>query len=526
MHKQTHIARLAVAAVLAAIAVTNAPAAEPKPLWLAVTRPMFVDAIKPLAEWRRKGGMDTIVSTDSPKEALARLKAAGRRPAFILLVGDVEKGKTGQKWHVPTIWQDQYHWRLRGRITYAADPLWGDFDGDRVPDVPVGRIPARTAAEVKTVVDKTLAFETKTLGPDDLRLPIWGGTPAYHPVIDSIATGLLVGVVSRLAPPWANPWLMSGDINHALCGWPTDQAAMFNEQLKRDRALAVMMGHGSETSFFSMRHGGRGIYYRTGDTAALSDGPPRSPMVILTCSSGTFTSSRPCLTETLLQLQGGPTAVIGAAAESHPLPNYFTGAGLLKAVGGKSRRIGPLWLEAQKHMLVDRSLLIERTLLSAEGNIQRAGLDHKKLRADQILLYALLGDPAGRVFLPDRLRGRIDWKNGSCHWQIHKPAGATRLYVSFRPSTPPAQPKGGPAANRADALKRHTQANAAFAFTPVTQVGPDAPWKGVIAKEGTLRFIAVGPGQIHTAAIGLKRPKTPQKNHATIDADRGTVVLK
>ena len=512
MHRQTHIARLAVAAVLVATAAANAPAAEPKPLWLVVTRPMFVDAIEPLAAWRRKDGLDAIVSTDSPRQALAKLKAAGKRPAFILLVGDVEKGTTGQKWHVPTIWQDQYHWRLGGRITYAADPLWGDLDSDRVPDVPVGRIPARTAAEVKTVVDKTLAFETKALGPDDLRLPVWAGTPAYHPVIDSVATGLLVSVVSRLAQPWANPWLMSGDINHPLCGWPTDQAALFNEQLKRDRALIVMMGHGSETSFFSMRYRGRGVYYRTRDAAALSAGPPRSPMIILTCSSGKFTSSRRCLTETLLALGGGPTAVIGATAESHPLPNYFTGAGLLKAVGGKSRRIGPLWLEAQKHMLVDRGLLIEKTLLSAEGNIQREGLDQRKLRADQVLLYALLGDPAGRVFLPDRVRGRIDWKNGACHWQVHKPAGATRLYVSFRPAAPPAQPKSGPAANRAEGLKRHAQANAAFAYTPMAQIGPDAPWKGVIAKEGTLRFIAVGPRQIHTAAIGLKRPETPVKN--------------
>ncbi len=506
MIRRLHIAHAVAAALLVATACPQASTAEPKPVWLVATRPMFAEAVAPLAAHRRTDGFETVVSTEAPAKALATLKTAGKRPAMILLVGDVERGASGQAWHVSTRWRDQYHWRIRGKVTYAADPLWGDLDGDSVPDVPVGRIPARTVAEVKALVDKTLAFEGKTLGPDDLRLPVWAGSPGYHPTIDSLATGLLATTVSNLAPPWAHTWLLSGDANHPLCGWPADQPTMFNTQLARDRALAVMMGHGSTTSFFSMRYRGRGIYYRVRDTAALSSGAGRSPMIILTCSSGDFTSSRPCLTESLLAVPGGPVVAVGATAESHPLPNYFTGAGLLKAISGKTRRIGPLWLEAQKHMLADRNLLVEKMLLSAEGNIQRAGLDHRKLRADQINLYALLGDPAARVFLPDRLRGRIDWKGATCHWQVRKPAGATKLYVSFRPTARTGATKTGPSANRAEALKRHAAANAAYAFTPVTQLGPEAPWQGTIAKEGTLRLIATGPGQIHAAAIGIRRP--------------------
>jgi len=495
------MARIAVAALLA----VQAAAAEPKGVWLVVTRPMFADAVKPLATKRRQEGFEAVVSTAPPARALAALKAAGKRPAFLLLVGDAEKGSADQPWHVPTRWRSQYHWRIRGKVTFPADPLWGDLDADAVPDLPVGRIPARTAAQVKAVVAKTLAFESKRLGPDDLRIPVWAGTPAYHPVIDSVATGLLVTTVTRLARPWARMWLMSGDANHPLCGWPEDQPALFTEQLKKDRALAVMMGHGSTTSFFSMRHRGRSIRYTTRHTAALASGPARAPVIVLTCSSGDFTASGPCLTESLLTRRGGPTVAIGATAESHPLPNYFTGAGLLKALDQKHRRIGTLWLAAQKHMLADRNLVVERILLTAEGNIQRAGLDHRKLRADQVLLYALLGDPASRIFLPGRLRGRIDWKDGTCHWQVRRPAGATHLVVGFRPSASQAV-KTGAAPGRAEALKRLARANAAFTFKSIARIGPDAPWKGTIAEEGVLRLIAVGPGQIHAAAIGLTRP--------------------
>ena len=501
MGRLSHIAHIAVAAVLAA----QPAAAQPKPVWLVVTREMFTAPLRPLAARRQKDGFETVVSTESPKGALAALKAAGKRPAFILLVGDVQKDSRDQAWHVPSIWRKQYHWRIRGEVKFAADPLWGDLDGDALPDVPVGRIPARKADQVKTVVHKVLAFEAKRLGPDDLRVPVWAGTPAYSPLIDSMATGMLVTTVTRGAQPWARMWMMSGDANHPLCGWPEDQPALFGKQLKRDRAVAVMIGHGSATSFFSMRHRGRRIRYRTRDVAALAASPPRAPMVILTCSSGNFTRSGTCLAEALLQAPGGPTAVIGAAAESHPLPNYFSAAGMLKALGEKHRRIGTFWLAAQKHMLADRNLLIEKLLLTAEGNIQLAGLDHRKLRADQALLYALLGDPASRLFLPLRLRGRIDWKDGKCYWQARKPTGAVRLYASFRPQGHPAA-KTGPPPDRAEALRRLAQANAAFAFKPIAQLGPDAAWKGVIAEEGLLRLIAVGPGQIHAAAVALKRP--------------------
>jgi uncharacterized repeat protein (TIGR01451 family) len=39
-----------------------------------------------------------------------------------------------------------------------VDPLFTDIDGDGVPNVPIGRFPVRTAAELQMMVDKTLAY--------------------------------------------------------------------------------------------------------------------------------------------------------------------------------------------------------------------------------------------------------------------------------------------------------------------------------------------------------------------------------
>ncbi|MDH3281349.1 MAG: C25 family cysteine peptidase, partial [Gammaproteobacteria bacterium] len=43
-----------------------------------------------------------------------------------------------------------------------VDPLYADTDGDQVPDLAIGRFPVRTSQELATLVNKTLAYATKS----------------------------------------------------------------------------------------------------------------------------------------------------------------------------------------------------------------------------------------------------------------------------------------------------------------------------------------------------------------------------
>lgn len=44
-------------------------------------------------------------------------------------------------------------------ITYSpVDPLYTDLDGDNVPDLPIGRLPVRTAAELDTMIDSIVSY--------------------------------------------------------------------------------------------------------------------------------------------------------------------------------------------------------------------------------------------------------------------------------------------------------------------------------------------------------------------------------
>jgi len=284
--------------------------AERKPIWLVVTRPIFQEAIKPLEDKRTKDGFRAVISTLPVTEAIATLKY---RPAFLLLVGDDQPGEEKQPWYVPSPRRQLYRWRAAQEKEFAADTLLGDFDGDLVPDVPVGRIPVRTVEQLKLVVTKIIAFEQKQPTLDDLRLPIWTGEPGIDPVIDRITTALLLDTVETNASEWLRPWIISADPMHSLCGWPPDHCAMFTKQLKRGGLMAALMGHGSAESFYSIRFNGKQIRYTAAEASKeLATGNPGPAMVIIACSCGNFVGHDNCLAESLLLMPGGPVAVIAA----------------------------------------------------------------------------------------------------------------------------------------------------------------------------------------------------------------------
>ena len=488
--------------LLGTFAVPLGAADDDKPIWLVVTRAAFVEAIRPLARERREQGFDAVISTASASSAITGLK---RRPAFILLVGDAGRGQERLPWHIPAEWRELYRWQAQQEEHFASDAILGDFDGDLVPDVPVGRLPVRTREQLDVVVGKILAFEKKQLTPDDLRLPVWSGAPGFSPTVDSFCTMLLLAQVGHRAPAWVAPWLISADPAHPLCGWPPDHGRMFTGQLKRGGVLAVMIGHGMPDHFHSMRFRDATIAYTKTEAAQLATGNPGPPLVIICCHCGSFAGRRNSLAESLVLMRGGPCAVVGATTESHPLPNYFTAISLLKGLSRNEERLGSLWLAVQRDALRSRNFLMEAVLRGVEGKLEE-NLDVAKLRRDQILMYALLGDPAMRLHLPEALEATVKRQDDGWHWEVRKPREATRLYVTFREAGR-AYPKTAHPFEKVTARERFRLANATYDFATARELPVGLPWKGVLDKEGTLRLVAVGPGRIYVATSTLKAPE-------------------
>lgn len=486
--------RVLALAALVLFAAAPVPAAEeaPKPLWLAVAPAPFGEALAPLVAHRAAEGFDARVLPGPVADALA---AAGRTPAYLVLVGDeVDGAAEDLPWRLPSPRRELYRWTPFQHETFAADALYGDTDGDLAPDFPVGRIPARTPDDVERAVAKILAFEKRPTTADDLRVLAWGGAPGYGDFIDSMATGLLVSNVRRLSPPWADRYLLSSAASSPFCGWPFDQPSVFDRELKRGAVLGAILAHAGPERIFGMEYAGKLIHWDGARVRAdFATGEPLAPVVLLACSAGSFTRPERCLAEELLFLPGGPVAAIAATTESHPLTNYYTGQGLLRALGGADARLGDAWLAAQRSILPAREFLIEKALADAEGSLEE-DIDIRKLKRDQLLMYALLGDPATKLHRPDRLDAKTVRTKTGWRFSVEKPAGATTLVVGVR------RPAGAtaPAAGEGEEPMRAAlaAANAAERYETVETLGADEPWEGTVEGGGELRLVATTPAGV------------------------------
>jgi hypothetical protein len=475
---------------------------------------MFTEAMAPLTEKRRADGYDVVISTQPVDKAIAALP---RQPAAMLLVGDDMDGQKTPPWRIPAKSRPLYRWRAQQRKTFASDVAWADLDGDGVPEFPTGRLPCRTAEQVGALAAKIVAYENRPPSPEDLALPVWAGAPGYGDPIDSVATSMLIQIARVNAPAWARPWLMSGDANSPLCAWPQDQPALFNRRLRQGGLLTCLIGHGGADTFYSMPLGkGWVVYDAAAAKAGLGAGPPAGPMVMFACESGNFTQAQPCLTRSLLLLPGGPVATIAATTESHPLTNLYSGVCLLRQLGGRETRLGPMWLTAQKAAMKMRDVLAEQMLLEVEGTLEEP-INLQKLRRDQMLMYALLGDPATELRVPRPLQAQVRRDEAGWHWSVQKPAEARTLVAGFRPAavggpegmTPEApQPAEMTPNDKPQALATFEAANAAFDFPALPAPAANQAWEGTISRPGLLRLVAIGRRDLYVAVLVLKSPAT------------------
>jgi hypothetical protein len=478
------------------------PAAQAgKPLWMAVGPAPLLEAIEPLAAHRRAEGMETHLSTLPPAEAIAQ---APRPPDFLVLVGDDAPRAEKMSWYVPSVRRPFHGWQGNHRPDFASDFAWAGLDDHGVPNVPTGRLPARTPAEAALLAKKILAWEKQPIG--SLSLPMWAGDPLYAPEYTERFMSFLFGQVQRNGPAWLEPWVLSGDAKHSLAGPFGRQAQLFDDRTARGAIFTGMIGHGLPQSFLSLRLGPIKLGYDVKDARALIDGPPRPPHVIFACQAGKFTLPNDrCLAEELVLAPAGPVLCIAATEDSHPLPNFYTATSLLQKVKSMTGagRFGSLWLDAQRAARRRNDPLYELLLRDAEGRLKKGRADVELIKTDQAALYAIIGDPATHVYMPQKLEAKTVKTEQGWSWEVTPPPGAVRLRVERRASAP-AFPPRPPGADDTLLTGLFETASALLKFQPIATLAAGEPWRGQLAEPSILRLIADTATGVYVAGFDLQ----------------------
>jgi hypothetical protein len=145
--------------------------------YLIITTPDLLSGVEPLAAWKREKGLTvslvTTAQTGATKEEISsyiglQYHTAAVPPEFVLLVGDVEQ--------VPTF-------GINGNATDLPYSL--QDGGDFMPDLYVGRLPARTVVDAQTMVAKILHYEREDIRVDGGR---WMGRAMVSATESNAAT--------------------------------------------------------------------------------------------------------------------------------------------------------------------------------------------------------------------------------------------------------------------------------------------------------------------------------------------------
>ena len=323
---------------------------------------------------------------------------------YLLLVGDVQspKERASDEFSVPTFYLKKVPYT---RADIGKDELYPSdypYALTRGGPLAVGRIPARSEAEVAGFVRKIVRYETveqqaSAVAAWRRRITLVAGPANFGQVadamIESVATRLLDQELSYdydLAFTFANassPYAYRFD----------KLGEKFMADMGEGSVVAAYVGHGGPSGLDAVWF--RARQYEIADTemAAKLRIPTGKPVFFsLACDTGAFDrwGGENSLAEELALNPEGPVAVFAASRESHPYANALYGEALIERfVNERPKTLGD-------GILAMKASMLERAIPLAELLVQG---DAGALKREHESLYNLFGDPATSLPYPGPL---------------------------------------------------------------------------------------------------------------------------
>lgn len=425
---------LAASAVAAGFSPTAGAGADAHGTYLIVHPPYLAAAARDWADYRASHGwrVSTLELAADGDEAMTRVnlrsdirELAASRPSgglMVLLLGDAE-ARGIPTWHFE---QRDRTLRSPSDAEYVSDhPYQVLDDGGSRPEIPLGRIPARTNDDAAIVLDKIKAYEHGDhLGAWRRRIAYAAGEGRFGPA-DRLLEGLFAAMVGRLVPDEFDVSMTYAKGSSIYCPPPSQLTETVLSQLGDGALLFNYIGHGTAFGFDDLYWNGERVsIMQRDDLRKLQDRHHRLPIAVLTCCSAGWYDlphGELSLGEAMLFHPAGPVAVIAGSRPTHPYANVILQKDLTRLLLIEQvETAGELDLRAMQSMLeIDAA---DRQLDIIAAPIARIGAWPSTLgglRRMHVRLYNLLGDPALRIALPRRrldhlavagrrIEGRID----------------------------------------------------------------------------------------------------------------------
>ena len=401
--------------IVAARARSAAGAEEARQGYLVVASRAALPILRPLLDLRRQHCNVSILTINdlvpsgdalTPsllKRAIRKRHTADGSLTYVLVAGDTRRGSDGLP-AIPTHPQGFDAWY---GILDTDDPAAGEPALHR-PAMAVGRFPATSARELQAMVNKTVAYETRsTPGPWQRQVHAIAGTANFGPVADALVDHAVTLVLDRAIPP-AYSLTVTRALTSSPYAYPPDEFEGRVMKLFEDGALVVTyVGHGKTREAHKVSGFMTGTVMDCGTMRRLRCRPGRRPIaVFVACSMGRADGRRESVAEAALRSPGGPVACVASTRRNHVYGNAVFGLELTRAFfDAREPTLGRCVLRAQRRLVhpqgaPDPIRLALNALALADPKARVPKERHADLLVQHVYLYGLLGDPALRLARP------------------------------------------------------------------------------------------------------------------------------
>ncbi|MEM8885429.1 MAG: C25 family cysteine peptidase [Planctomycetota bacterium] len=396
------------------------------PAWaqdIAVVTPKeFVPA---LADWkthRTNQGHAIIVLAPETKEIPASVK-------HLLIVGDQKQVPAA---HLPSTIIN--NWEKDPRI--FSDNFRADRDGDHLPDMAVGRIPADSPDEAKAMLAKVIAYENnRDFGTWRRRINVVAGVGGFGERQDAAIEAASTNMLKNSIPASFDVHVTYATPNSPFCPPPARVRAFATERFEEGCLFYTYIGHGFRLGFDRMAwKGSRYRIFGEDDAAALEVRRGMPIAFLLCCSTGHFDGAPDCIAEILVKRPKGPVSVIASSRVSMPYGNAALAKELMEAIFVKrTKTVGEALRIAKLRSMDNVRGDDQRNMIETFATLLYQA-DPKKReteRIEHLYLYNLLGDPSMRIQLPEEFpvkarihQGKLQVKLGA------EPFGKVRIELA------------------------------------------------------------------------------------------------
>jgi hypothetical protein len=322
---------------------------------------------------------------------------------YVLLVGDAKAIPS------PTLGE-------KGEIVPSDELFLAGEIGSPRPSL--GRLSARNAEEARDLVARVLAYETETRpGPWRGRVIFTAGEGGFGAVADGAIEASVRYAIEKTLPEGFALRLVR--LPAGAAGGEASLRETLVRALEPGALFWIYAGHGSRRGLASGEAEGflpgppaRAVAsFRAADAGKLRCGERPPVALLFACDTARMEAGRECLAEALVRSNGGPIAVLGASAISHPVGDLTLAFELGRLVSEDGcERLGNWVRRAKRASLRDdpqRADLEKVADVFGFGEAERA-----KIRRRTAMQYHLYGDPMMRLPRPGRLRIEVDEAEG------------------------------------------------------------------------------------------------------------------